>query len=102
MPASPRAETTANEREGPQCRGHRRAQGTANPTLTGPIAASEPPKRRWDQLVDQERRRLSAEIARQEALAQGTPLVATPRQHRLVAAIINSVQPEAQRRQEPA
>ncbi len=102
MPASQRAETTASEREGPRCRGHRRAQGTANPTLTGTIAATEPPKRRWDQLEDKERRAISASIARQEALAQGTPPMATPEQHRFIASIINSVQPEAQCRQEPA
>jgi hypothetical protein len=102
MAAHTRLATKVSEREGPQYRGHRRAQGTANPAPTGPIAVPEPPKRRWDQLDDEERRRLSAEIARQEALAQGTPLVATPRQHRLVAAIINSVQPDAQRRQKPA
>jgi len=90
------------DRQTLKCGGHRRAHGTANPALTGPIAAPEPPKRRWDQLDDEERRRRSAEIARQEALAQGTPPIATPQQHRLVAALINSVQPETRRRQEPA
>jgi len=76
------------DRQTLKCRGHRRAQGTANPALTGPIAAPEPPKRRWDGLDDEERRRLSAEIARQEALAQGTPPIATPKQHRQIAAIM--------------
>lgn len=48
---------------------------------------------RWDQLTGEKRRAWSAEIAAKEALAQGLPLVASPEQHRQVAAILVEAKP---------
>ena len=42
---------------------------------------------RWDRLGADERRSWSAQIAAKEARAQGLPTLASPAQHRLVAAL---------------
>jgi len=43
---------------------------------------------RWDRLSDGERRSWSAHIAATEALVQGLPALASPAQHRAVAAVL--------------
>ena len=57
--------------------------------------------RRWDKLSDEERRAWSAEVAKQEALAQDIPLLASPREHRKIAAIMGVASGNGASREKP-
>jgi hypothetical protein len=80
-----RGEVQVKESGGSPDPGYERA---LHPAPTGLVAVPEPHNRRWDALNGEERRRWSAEIARQEALAQGLPFVATADQHQRISAVM--------------
>jgi hypothetical protein len=93
MTASAIAEPKANESRGRGrlLHGALATRNSALAVLAGPADVAEGTNRRWDELDDEGRRVWSAEIARQEALAQDLPLVASAEQHQRIAAIIAAV-----------